>query len=492
MPNLGATGIPSDESLAFDDPGDSRASGVNARNGEYLAPALAAAALSAIAEGRELTAAEALEVKRRQQAGAKTLGVAAGIDENDLAQAGWGIVFAADEPRTDELLAALEPLRTLRAEQAGPLFKVFRDDAGLKREEAGWEFLARHGAGPGPVDPKLGVPFYLLFVGDAARLPFDQQCEIDVRHAVGRLDLESPDDLAAYAKRLATAEEQPAAARSSRAVFWGTRNAGDLATQRSARHLIAPLAREFAQDWPDWQVDGLVAAAATKSALRDALHAELPPSLLMTASHGAGYPSGDADQRDWQGALVSQEWGGPLVAGELARDMLFGADDIKTARLDGLIAFLFACYGAGTPEVDHFLPEAVTGVSRIAPTPFTARLAQRMLARGAAAVVGHVERAWTHSFLWPLAGAQRTVFTALLTSLVGGARLGVAMEYFNNRYAELAAYLDTERKRPKGMVGRDEKMAFLWTASTDARNYVVLGDPAARLAVGSQPQARES
>jgi hypothetical protein len=80
------------------------------------------------------------------------------------------------------------------------------------------------------------------------------------------------------------------------------------------------------------------------------------------------------------------------VPGELSRGMLFGADDIDATRLDGLIAFLFACYGAGTPETDHFLPEAVTGVSRIAPAPFTARLAQRLLARGAAAVVGHAQR----------------------------------------------------------------------------------------------------
>jgi len=491
MPLIRSTGIPSDESLAFDDPGDSRASGVNARSGEYLAPALKATTLSAIAEGRELTEAEKLEIKRRQQAGAATLGVAAGIDENDLAQTGWGIVFAADEPRVDELLAALEPLRRLRAAQSGPLFKVFRGSDGLQRDEAGWEFLGRHGAGPGPVDPELGVPFYLLFMGDAAHLPFEQQCEIDVRHAVGRLDFEGLDDLAAYAERVAAGEQHPMAPSASRAVFWGTRNAGDIATQRSARHLIAPLARDFAQDWPTWNVEGLVADAATKVALRDALHAEQPPNLLMTASHGAGYPSGDSDQREWQGALVSQEWGGPLMPGKLTRDMLLGAEDIKAARLDGLIAFLFACYGAGTPEADQFLPEAVTGVSRIAPSPFTARLAQRLLARGAAAMVGHVERAWTHSFLWPLAGAQRTAFSALLTSLVGGTRLGAAMEYFNNRYAELATALLSELRRPKGMVDRDEKIAFLWTASTDARNYVILGDPAARL-VTAAPRAQET
>src|ERR1700720_3565398 len=109
MPTFGPPAIPLDEALAFDDPGEVRANGVNARSGENLAPALRAAALSAIAEGREPTPAEALEIKRRQQAGAATLGVAAGIDENDLAQAGWGIVFAADEPRVEELLVAGTP-----------------------------------------------------------------------------------------------------------------------------------------------------------------------------------------------------------------------------------------------------------------------------------------------------------------------------------------------------------------------------------------------
>jgi hypothetical protein len=210
----------------------------------------------------------------------------------------------------------------------------------------------------------------------------------------------------------------------------------------------------------------------------------------MTASHGAGYPSGDTEQREWQGALVSQEWGGPLLPGSLSRDMLFGAADLDpAARLDGLIAFLFACYGAGTPETDHFLPEEVTGTSRIAPAAFTARLAQRMLAQGATAVIGHVERAWTHSFLTPLAGAQQTVFSHLFSSLVGGDRLGAAMETFNERYAQLAAHLHSERTRPRDAAGREDKIAFLWTASTDARNYVVIGDPAVRLGSGRHQQS---
>jgi hypothetical protein len=303
-----------------------------------------------------------------------------------------------------------------------------------------------------------------------------------VRHAVGRIDLERLDDVAAYAARLAASESEPPPRRPSRALFWGTRNPGDLATQRSARHLMAPLARDFAKEHPDWEVEGYIAEAATQAALREAFASGQQPGLLVTASHGAGYPSGDPDQRQWQGALVTQAWGGPLVPGELSRDMLFGAGDVDpSVSLDGLIAFLFACYGAGTPEMDHFLPESVTGVPRIAPAPFTARLPQRMLAQGANAVVGHVDRAWSHSFLWPLAGAQRTVFTSLFGSLIAGARIGAAMEHFNNRYAQLAAFLDAERRRPQGMVGRDQKIAFLGTAATDARNYVILGDPTARL-----------
>jgi hypothetical protein len=162
--------------------------------------------------------------------------------------------------------------------------------------------------------------------------------------------------------------------------------------------------------------------------------------------------------------------------------MQFGAADVTDdMRVDGLVAMLFACYGAGTPANDHFLPESVTGSVSIAPSAFTARLPQRLLARGAHAVIGHVERAWTHSFLWQGAGPQQTVFTSLLTRLVNGARVGAAMDFFNGRYAELATMLTDALRDNKAGVPNAEDVALLWTASTDARNYVICGDPAARM-----------
>jgi hypothetical protein len=67
--------------------------------------------------------------------------------------------------------------------------------------------------------------------------------------------------------------------------------------------------------------------------------------------------------------------------------------------LRGMLAFFFACYGAGTPRQDDFAHLATGAPVEIAPHGFLARLPQQLLKRGALAVVGHVERAWGCSFV---------------------------------------------------------------------------------------------
>ncbi|MFM8222322.1 MAG: hypothetical protein ACKOJF_25730, partial [Planctomycetaceae bacterium] len=96
--------------------------------------------------------------------------------------------------------------------------------------------------------------------------------------------------------------------------------------------------------------------------------------------------------------------------------------------------------------------------------------------------MGHVERAWGYSFQSPQVGPQLQAFEATLSQLMQGQPVGLATDYFNIRYATLAARLAKHLEDQKfGQVIPAAQLAGLWTAHNDARSYVVLGDPAVRL-----------
>ena len=174
----------------------------------------------------------------------------------------------------------------------------------------------------------------------------------------------------------------------------------------------------------------------------------------------------------------------------IPEDFYFSADDVPDdAQIMGMMAFCFACYGAGTPRLDDFAHQALQQQLAIAPHAFVVRLPQRILGHpqgGGLAMVGHVERAWGCSFVWERAGEQLAVFESALTRLLHGYPIGAAMEYFNQRYAELSAELSSELNEINyGRVVDEFSISSLWTANNDARSYVIIGDPAARLPVSA-------
>jgi hypothetical protein len=487
--------------------------GVDGASGQYLTPSLTEHDLATLAQGKPLTQPEApVNSSPRDEQEARHLNELAwrhrvateatfapieGVDAKNLAEAGWGVVFAVDaNPAVREALAPLlEHRRSLAAAQVETRYRELTGGDGVRPNDTKNAFLARHGAGPGPVDPDT-LPYYLLLVGSPQAIPYRFQYHLDVQHAIGRIhfvDENGADDLDAYAnyaRGVIAAETEAPVPR--RAVFVGVQNPDDKATTLSAAELVQPLADKVAADQPGWQLQTLLGDAAKKEDLKRVLGGGDTPALLFTASHGVGFPADDPRQLPHQGALLCQDWPGPTQhQGEIPQDFYFAGDDLGAdARLLGLIAFHFACYGAGTPQLDDFAHSAFTEPKPIAPHPFVAALPQRLLGHpngGALAVVGHVERAWGYSFLWQQTGRQLGVFSSTLKRLMDGHPIGSAVEFFNERYAELATTLSSELEDVKfGKIPDEYGLAEMWTAHNDARSYAIVGDPAVRLVVGNE------
>ena len=215
---------------------------------------------------------------------------------------------------------------------------------------------------------------------------------------------------------------------------------------------------------------------------------EETPDLLFAACHGMEFPKTDERQVRHQGALVCQEWPGPQADASMLPDpaeYCFSADDLEDDdELQGMIAFFFACYGAGTPRFDEYAERAFReGREMIAERPFVAALPKAMLGlpQGALAVVGHVERVWGTSYLGERQSSQVAVFESAVERLLKGIPVGAAMEYFNGRHAALSSELAAAVDAAKWKEPDPYALAEMWTANNDARGYIVVGDPAVRL-----------
>lgn len=405
-----------------------------------------------------------------------------GVDPKNLASSGWGIIFAPSTPNS--VRDALLPLIRHRKEQANQGGKNFFQELEYQPQETKDSFLRRLKVPRGPADPRT-LPYYLMIVGSPEEISYEFQYLLDLQYAVGRLYFEEAEHYGAYADSVLRAEEGEFDVRPE-ATFLGVRNRGDEATGQSFDQLIEPLARELSEDGAGWAIRLL--EDGSKESLKRLFGGEETPALLFTSAHGLRLPSDHNGQKTHQGALISQDWsGGSVVAKQCLAAPDLGAD----ARLRGLIAFLFGCYSAGTPAHDNFPPEAFRS-SRLAPTPMVAPLAQALLKGGALAVLGHVDRAWTHAFAAPKLVRGHIHFLAFLQSLLDGHPVGSAMDWMNERFAEasteLTQLLDPRKERhPAG--GEPEppdpaKVSGLWRVQNNARNLVVLGDPAVRLVNG--------
>ena len=190
--------------------------GVMAASGTIL-PALTAGDLSRI--GQDPNA-----VQTRGHAENTDFLAVSDVDPNNLAEAGWGIIFPSGlDP---SIRKALEPLIEHRRSQVGDpsLFRIFDGPAGYQDGDTVRSWLDRFSVGLATVDPSLGVPLYLAIVGTPEQIPFEFQYLLDAYWCVGRICFDSTTEYRAYAEGVVAYETAPKAPHSKRIALFNTRN----------------------------------------------------------------------------------------------------------------------------------------------------------------------------------------------------------------------------------------------------------------------------
>jgi hypothetical protein len=323
-------------------------------------------------------------------------------DASLLSERRWGVVVPAAEPLRGQLLSAVQPLLSLRAEQQGldlasllrtlvypapsdpelPMARAVDWYRRAIREEDLSEELRKN---------ELERPDYLLVLGDLHQVPESiAQVLASYGHFVGRLAFTETDgqprlaDYRRYAEKIAAAADctgrlpagsdeegdeesesdarergRPGAPPSRRARLLYVRD-GSEATELADELLIRPLLLRLSQPGKKGRPQDLNSAqtaALTRSDELLAAAAQLPASLLFTVGHGYGGPragfASPAEQRRLQGAL---SFPSPSLHGAAASRRL-SAEDLRAAGVPfvaGGVWFMLACYGAGTPAESQF------------------------------------------------------------------------------------------------------------------------------------------
>ncbi len=405
-------------------------------------------------------------------------------DEADLSQAGWGVIFSSNcDPAIRKALAPLLDLRrTQAAKRHEQLFREFAAETGYKAGESYLDFLEANDMGPGLPDP-LRVPTYLLIVGDPETIPFEFQYGLAVQYCVGRIHFDDIEGYKRYAATLVSSEKRRLKRR-GRLSFFNTRHPGDSAMEMAHKSLVSPLHEALPKRFSNWESSWLHGEQASKQALLSLFQGQNKPDFLFIASHGMQYASGREEQTTTQGAILCADWPG---FGTISSDHYCSASDLDDrVDLGGMIVLFFTAFSAGTPISDEYARLDRREAALLAPQAFVSPLPKHLLGRaGVSAVFGHVGTNFGYSFLWA-AVPQIQTFEKAITALLSGNPVGLAHRYFSARYAELASQVPRQPDvgaEPVSKTSSIFKRRRIEIAALDARNLILLGDPASRIPV---------
>jgi hypothetical protein len=409
-------------------------------------------------------------------------------------EVGWSYVVAEDDPDRAAIIAALAPLGVHRkmAQPETPLVIPAGADAG--------DWIDEVYQGLGPKRPR-----YLLLAGDPARLPFSLQVALAAAGAiVGRVTFDGPNaiaDLQAYAAKVVELENAPPRPKNEAIVF-ATDGGSTDPTYFSHHYMATPIVAALQASVLGYDVTTLVEAGATKAALLGAMAAK-HPAFVLTASHGAGQPTtaGLAKQRLANGAPGCALDGN--AAGATGWDWLL-ADDLPAGPLcPGGMVMQFACFSYGTSQQSGFSKWLGGNNAFDADSPFVAALPMRLLANpdGPVAFVGHVDVAVLHGFDDPAnpipidqSHPRLEPFLAVVRqATVDLTPVGYALRDFHQRASvfssEIVSTFDKLQNDGTDVKDLSDNLQLRLIDKVirrnDAMNFLLLGDPAARIRVSS-------
>lgn len=412
-----------------------------------------------------------------------------GGDPNDLARQRWALILPAGAAG-DAAVEALTPLCDRRSAEQGAPARVLRLPAGLDEAEL---LRWREAVVDDEALPLAERPRYLLLVGEADHLSFGLQRLLSADRFVGRLPSLEPERLARYAdKALAARPSAP----STLHLF--TADDGSLALRLARDGLMRPTEVTLAQQAEVEAGEDPTRAAAGfgEEGLAQLQQIAQGSRILFTCGHGEGPPPGG--------------WTGPTVQRERQGALHFGAEALDAARLragpfvPGGLWLNFACHGAGTPResgyrrwmVDKGLPVDLLSASlpQDGGPAFTAGASAAALfnPQGPLAIIGHVDLAFTFSFVSLFGGARgrSSRFAALLRQARRGDRLGVALSALSQAWVQASVYLTAAMAQEPGAAALRVDQGLLWLLREDIASFVLLGDPACRLVERGASAAR--